>query len=233
MSRHVQPELLDQLPPEQPEAQASRRDLHRLNGLMGHARLISGAWRKAGADEWCSRIVDLGGGDGRLLLQLARRIGPKSRVRTALIVDRQPILSEATRAGFEEAGWTVQIEAADVFHWLSYSTVVPNTFLMANLFLHHFEGDLLPRLFRLIEKQCEGMVACEPRRSTFCLAASRLVGLIGCNEITRHDASVSVQAGFRGRELAGAWGDVQGWNLEEHEAGWFSHLFYGTKKTMR
>jgi hypothetical protein len=68
-------------------------------------------------------------------------------------------------------------------------------------------------------------IACEPRRSAPALAASRLVGLIGCNGVTRHDAVASVRAGFTGSELSALWPAGPGWKLHEGAAGLFSHRF--------
>jgi hypothetical protein len=68
-------------------------------------------------------------------------------------------------------------------------------------------------------------VACEPRRSALALGASRLVGLIGCNEVTRYDAPISVRAGFAGRELSGLWPAGGAWQLREGARGLFSHCF--------
>jgi hypothetical protein len=68
-------------------------------------------------------------------------------------------------------------------------------------------------------------VACEPRRSSMALAGSRLLGFIGCNDVTRHDAVVSVRAGFSDGELSDAWPAGPGWSLEERPAPPFSHLF--------
>jgi hypothetical protein len=43
--------------------------------------------------------------------------------------------------------------------------------------------------------------------------------------ITRHDAIVSVRAGFVGRELSALWPVDNQWQLSEQSAGWFSHCF--------
>jgi hypothetical protein len=232
MPRLVKPELLDTLPSTNEEAQGSRRDLRRINRLMGHAGILARAWRDIGAEQYCSRIVDLGGGDGTLLLGVARRITSFSRIRSALIVDRQPLLSDATRLEFETLGCQVQIDSADIFEWLSEASIVPNTFVLANLFLHHFEGGDLRRLLQLIARRASGFAVCEPRRSALSLAASRLLGFIGCNRVTRHDAVVSVSGGFRGRELIQAWEESANWELLEREAGLFSHLFCGRRKVV-
>ena len=66
-------------------------------------------------------------------------------------------------------------------------------------------------------------VACEPRRSRLALAGSSLLGVIGCNDVTRHDAVVSVRAGFRDGELAALW-PRDGWEIRERGRGLFSHV---------
>ena len=113
--------------------------------------------------------------------------------------------------------------AADVFDWLaeeqaSYDAIV------ANLFLHHFEPPQLAKLFALAARRTPLFVACEPRRARLPLIASRLVGLLGCNDVTRHDAVLSVRAGFSGKELSELWPADGRWQLEETSAGLFSHF---------
>jgi hypothetical protein len=43
--------------------------------------------------------------------------------------------------------------------------------------------------------------------------------------VTRHDAAISVRAGFRDRELSELWPDQAGWRLSEAPAPPFGHLF--------
>ena len=94
-----------------------------------------------------------------------------------------------------------------------------------NLFLHHFNDVELKQLFAGIAPRCQAFVACEPRRSTFALFASRTVALLGCNDVTRHDAVASVRAGFDGDHLSRLWPDPVRWSMTERRAGMFSHLF--------
>jgi len=68
-------------------------------------------------------------------------------------------------------------------------------------------------------------IACEPRRSGLSLVGSRLLGLIGCNDVSRHDAVVSVRAGFDGKELSALWSARRAWKLQERANGVFSHCF--------
>jgi hypothetical protein len=93
------------------------------------------------------------------------------------------------------------------------------------LFLHHFSEAQLAGLFREAARRAGVFVAVEPRRSRFVLVFSRWVWLIGCGPVTRHDAPVSVRAGFAQDELSQLWPADGNWVLDEGPAGLFSHLF--------
>jgi hypothetical protein len=97
--------------------------------------------------------------------------------------------------------------------------------VVANLFLHHLTDADLRRLFALAAARAPLFVACEPRRSRLALAGSRLMWFIGANDVTRHDAVISVRAGFSGGELSACWPAADGWTLTEKAAPPFSHLF--------
>ena len=73
MRRVVVPEMLDALSPEAREAQRSRRDLVRINGLMGNQRWLMGVL----ANRLPGRVVEIGWGDGTLasaLVELGWRV---------------------------------------------------------------------------------------------------------------------------------------------------------------
>lgn len=164
-------------------------------------------------------IADLGGGDGRFILGVARRLAKRWPGVQVLIVDQQDIVTPETRAGFEALGWLCEVRCGDVFEALPAADIIT-----ANLFLHHFDDAALSQLLAAVAEHTGCFVACEPRRSRFALLASRLVGLLGCNAVTRHDAVVSVQAGFTGRELSRLW-PQDGWRRTERAAFLFTHLF--------
>ena len=228
MCRLVEPELLDDLPPADPRAVGSRADLRRLNSIMGHDDILSRAFHHH-FDQTFSRsrplsLVELGAGDGTLLLRLARRVSAPGLTARVMLLDRQNIVSPETRHAFAALNWSVETVANDVFAWLErpFPTV---DMMFANLFLHHFPDTSLTTLFRLAGARTNLFIACEPRRSPYALTASRLLHLIRCNVITRHDAVVSVRAGFVGRELSALWPGDNQWQLSEQSAGWFSHCF--------
>ena len=101
--------------------------------------------------------------------------------------------------------------------------------MVSNLFLHHFEEDKIAELFGLLARRVELFVALEPRRAGWPLFCSRLLWGLGCNDVTRHDAVVSVQAGFNGNELTRFWPEKSKWRFAEGPAGAFSHLFVAQK----
>jgi hypothetical protein len=194
-SRSLEPEWLDELPASDPRAVRSRADLRRVNAIMGNARIIARHLGQA------RRVADLGGGDGSLMGAVGRKL---ERSLEVTIVDR--------------------IAGLEVFEFLA-APGKPLDAIVANLFLHHLADRDLRRLFALAAMRAPLFVACEPRRSRLALAASRLLGFIGCNDVTRHDAVISVRAGFSGGELSAAWPVRDGWTLTERLAPPFSHLF--------
>ena len=215
--RKLTPELLDHLPPDDPGAVGSRRDLARINWIMRSHAIMA---RALSAYPPPTILADLGGGDGLFLLGVARRMANRWPYVRAVIADRQDIVPDETRAAFPALGWTCETLKGDIFDTLPQ---LKPDILIANLFLHHFEDDALARLFAAIAPQAKAFIACEPRRNSFALAASRLVGVIGCNAVSRHDAVVSVEAGFKGRDLSALW--PEGWKTREQIALPFTHLF--------
>ena len=228
MHRVVEPELLDNLPPADPQAVGSRADLRRLNLLMGHAGILSRALRQQLAETSFRarplRLVELGAGDGTLLLQVARRWSVLGVAAEVTLLDRQNLVSVETRRAFAALNWSVECVATDVLAWLEQPS--PTVDLMiTNLFLHHFQEKKLATLLRLAAAGTRLFIACEPRRSPHAPGACQWLWLIGCNAVTRHDAAVSVRAGFAGREVSALWPATGNWALKERPAGLFSHCF--------
>lgn len=222
MQRIIRPEILDELPADDPRAIQSRRDLVKVNAFMRHRAVVTWALRRAPRP--LRLIVELGAGDGTFLLKVARRLAYRSPVR-AILVDRRPSVSEATRNGFVTAGWNVETCKAEVFEWLCRPHADTADATLANLFLHHFQEGELATLLTLAAQQTRRFIACEPRRSRTGLAGASLLGLIGCNDVTIHDADISVRAGFLDSELSKHWPADTGWHLTERRRGLFTHVF--------
>jgi SAM-dependent methyltransferase len=225
MNRKVEPEILDDLPPSDHRAIGSRQDLQKLNVWMGQARIMARALTGAFTQRPPRSIVELGAGDGTHLLRLARRIAPRWKPLQVVMVDRHPLVSSRTRAEFKALSWHVESAAMDVFDWLQRPQPEHTDLTIANLFLHHFKDDRLRRLLRHAARQTGFFLTCEPRRDNFSFCGASLVGVIGCNGVTRHDAKASVRAGFAENELSALWPAGKDWQLTERQAGLFSHCF--------
>jgi hypothetical protein len=149
----------------------------------------------------------------------------------AVLVDRQPSMSPATREGFKAVGWHVETRRSDVFDWLCRPQPETADVTLANLFLHHFGQSELANLLNLIAQQTKYFVACEPRRSRAGVLGVPLLRLIGCNEVTLHDGDISVRAGFRDRELSDLWPSDREWNIREGRRGFFTHAFVAARSS--
>jgi hypothetical protein len=230
MERSVKPELLDNLLPADPRAMRSRSDLQRVNAWMGNCATMARALCSASDGQISRRLVELGAGDGAFLLCVARRLAAGWRGTSAVLLDRLKVASPATCRSFEALGWHAEILEAEALDWLARQAPPACDVIVANLFLHHFPEDQLAGLLRAAANKAPIFVAVEPRRSKPGLLFSRLLWLLGCNQVTRHDAPVSVRAGFTGNELSRLWPAGEDWTLCERPAGWFSHLFIAQRR---
>jgi hypothetical protein len=101
--RHVEPEILDHLEPDDPRAVASRRDLRLLNGLMGQVAIAAGLLRDH-VPTPPHRLLEIGSGDGVFMLRVARRLHRRWPSVHVTLLDRQDLVSPETRAAFEVLG---------------------------------------------------------------------------------------------------------------------------------
>ncbi len=201
MNREVREEWLDTMDPAAPAAQRSRRDLRRINSVMGNERWIRSVLHRH-RDAVGGGIVEWGGGDGRLAALLAQE-HPALRLR---VIDR--VARPAHLAGLgERLSW----ESVDVLD----SAPPAGGAVVANLFLHHFEADALRRLGGLLAS-ARLLVASEPDRSMRAYALGWMAQWC-CGKVTRHDMLVSIRAGFAVRELPDLLGlDARVWRVREH-----------------
>jgi len=227
VKRLVYPELLDSLPPADPRAIHSRRDLRRINWWMGNPGLLAQALINNLAAP-PGQLIELGAGDGSLLLRVAQRLAPLWPEVSAMLLDLQKNVSADTLASFAQLGWRAEAVVADVFDWSPAAGSDP--VVLANLFLHHFEEAQLSGLLRKVVQNSNLFIAVEPRRFPRPSLVAPLLGLIGCNDVTRHDAVVSIRAGFTGKEISALWPDQKNWQLTERRAGLFSHLFIARRR---
>jgi hypothetical protein len=225
--RVLVPEWLDTLAADDPRARRSRSDLRRINLLMAAPSLLARSLDALLARTPGAPLIELGAGDGHQALRVARRLSGRWPKLTLGLLDLQPVVSDATLRGFNALGWEARVIQADALEWLAPATAEAATrpIVFANLFVHHFAGAQLHALLAGIADRAQAFVCLEPRRSATALLGSYLLGAIGCNEVTRHDAVISVRAGFAAQELSSYWPSASGWLLRETTAGLFGHRF--------
>jgi hypothetical protein len=230
-ARRIEPEWLDELPPSDPRALRSRADLRRVNAVMLQAGAMARLLKRASPGP--AGIIDIGAGDGHFLLRVARRLGPAWSGSHAVLLDRQPSVSPTVLDGFRALGWTPSVEAGDILTWAgTLRAGTPGnakaTIACANLVLHHFDDAALAALFAGLAGAGVALAAVEPARSRLALAGCRLLPLIGCGDVTLHDAAASVRAGFAGEDLSRLWRSAAAdapWTISEKRVGPFSHGF--------
>ena len=242
IARSVVPELLDTLAIDDPSAVRSRQDLKLVHRAMGTRAILLRALGEFRIErqEKPLRILELGAGDGSLMLSVARALEPSWAPVELTLLDRQALLDTATIGAYAQLGWAVKGQATDIHDWAattiqgSYSAAPSARWdlIVTTLFLHHFESESLTRLLSAIALGTERFVACEPRRSRVTLLASQLIGTLGVNAVTRADAVTSVHAGFVNTEITDLWpAPSTAWESREHAAGRFSQCFVAARTT--
>lgn len=205
--RRVVPELLDGLPPDDPEARRSRRDLRMINGLMGNFRWVEkGIFRALGPgvlsfDRRLAQpplqIIEIGAGEGRLCRKLAIRFKDAK----VLGIDFAPAPEDLP----EEIAW----RQGDLFAALSECAA---DVLVGTMILHHFPDEELRQLGDLLRK-FSVICFCEPWRAAWPHIWGGLMWPV-IGRVTRHDMSVSINAGFRPGELPALLG-LNDWRVRE------------------
>ncbi len=180
--RVVQAELLDLLSPDHPAARHNRRDLRLTNAVMGNHRWLERAL--AAHHRPGDRLLELGAGGGECLARLARRGWPVDGL------DLWPAPAALPGGAHWHRADLRTFDRYDRYE-VVYGNLIFHQFTVGEL---HALGDRLQSA-RLI-------VACEParRRASQCLFGI-FAPLAGANHVSRHDAHVSIAAGFRGAEL--------------------------------
>lgn len=232
--RCVEAEVLDGLAADDPRGRRSRRDLQRVHVVMRTVAILQHAVGRLGLARPPLRILELGAGDGLLLLRFAKAQRPAWNSVELTLLDRIDVVSEETREQYRGLGWQVMVMRRDALEWADARHTRYYDLCFANLFLHHFRPPELATLLGAVAAASRSFVACEPRRSRLAWAGSRLIGLLGTNEVTRADAITSVAAGFSATELTAAWpaGEDE-WHLQEYAAWPFTHCLAAAHTSAR
>jgi len=188
MKRTCEPELLDGLPFDHPDAVHSRRDLRIVNRFMRSlrwfGRTLPGLVRPG------EPVLEIGAGTGELGSHLIAR---------KVAVDGLDLCPKPPR-------WPAgrQWHQADIRTFGGYGEY---PVVIGNLIFHQFSDADLAALGRAIGPGTRLVVASEPLRSRLSQRMMAAVApLLGANHVTLHDARVSIAAGFLGLELPVALG---------------------------
>lgn len=223
--RVVEPELLDQLSPDDPRVVQCRRDLKRANTLMMHpfilAHLVYRHWKGTPP----RTLVDLGAGDGTFMLRVAQRLARYWRGVHVILLDRGAIVSDKTRAGYAALNWSVEPVRAHVQEYFAQLRTEPVDIVTANLFLHQLKDDDLANLLAQTAPMTRLFAACELQRTRFVREIGRMQWLIGAGELMCHDGVISTRASFWGEEISALWPRQDGWTLVEKSWGPLTHVF--------
>ncbi len=196
MNRACEPELLDSLPHDHPDAVHNRRDLRLINGFMRNRawfeRTLPALLRPG------ERVLEIGAGTGEMGIALNRRGIPVD----GLDLWPRPAAWPAGR------GWH-QADLRDFGGYSAYPVVI------GNLILHQFKGPELAHLGSVLRRTARVVAASEPERRRMSQTLMAAIGpLLGANHVTLHDARVSITAGFLGTELPEALGmDTGAWEV--------------------
>lgn len=188
MQRLLEPEILDSLPPDHPDALHNRRDLRITNLIAGNFRWFARTLPTHVSPE--EKVLELGAGTGELGLQL-RRAGWRV---DGLDLWPRPSLWPA------EGAW----HEGDLRAFAGYADY---PVVIGNLIFHQFAADQLAALGTRLRQSARVILASEPERQRRSQFLFRTLGpLLGANYVSLHDARVSIAAGFRGLELPDALG---------------------------
>ena len=188
MQRTLQPELLDSLPHDHPDALHNRRDLRLTNALLGSHRWLARALPRLVRPG--EPILELGAGTG----ELGRRLHRENLTVDGIDLWPRPPDWPPARAWHRD-----DLRAFENF--AAYPVVI------GNLIFHQFSGIELRALGEKLRRHARVIVACEPQRRRISQVLYRALGpLFGANRVSLHDAHVSIAAGFRGDELPHALG---------------------------
>lgn len=189
--RLVEPEILDSLPHDHPDALASRGDIRFLNAIMGSFRWIQKELTRNAAPG--EAIAELGAGDAGLLHSIAQSRPALAKCWTGLDLAPAPSIGLPPGARWVQGDFLAAGPATDV---LTSSRIV-----VANLILHHFQDEQLAELGRRME-HARLLVISEPARHPIHLWKGRLIdAVLGFNHVTMYDMACSIRAGFRTGEL--------------------------------
>ena len=204
LSRKVEPELLDQVPADDPVALKIHRDILRYNRLMGNFRWVGREVRRSLRQG--DRVLEIAAGQGHLLNALAKR-KLLTRAGHVAAFDAACSRPELCPEGVE---WSV-CRAEDFSGYRNFDVI------LVCHFLHQLSADALQALGEQLA-HARVIIAAEPRRHPLAVRLCKASRLIGFSQEGICDAYTSIHAGFRRDELTTLLGlDAARWGFNYSE----------------
>src|SRR4051794_3460879 len=119
LPRRVEPEWLDRLAGDDPQARRTRHDLRRINRAMRTLSIVLDGLDQVSQSVAPKTILDLGAGDGSLMLRVAKQRKVRWPHVAVTLLDRQASIDALTLAGIRATGWQPDIVTADVLDWIA------------------------------------------------------------------------------------------------------------------
>lgn len=192
--RVVEPEILDDIDPSDPDAVRSRRDLRMINRLMGGPAWII---KKVCGLGDVQRVVELGAGDGLMCNRMKVAL-PDCQVTAVDFITKPSSVRD-------DIDW----QQANVLDYDGYDR---DTIVVANLFIHHLEALELKRMGEKL-RHVRAIVFAEPHRKPSSVFMGRILFPV-VNHVTRHDMMTSIRAGFVSGEMIGLLDSGHRWSEE-------------------
>jgi len=200
-NRTLEPEILDHLAPDDPVAVACRRDLRLINFFMGNHRWLRKEILATFPGKTSSEItiMEWGAGGG----ELWQGNWHSSRIKPTAFELHPPPGEKPERLGWRTG------RIPDDLPNEAFDAVV------CNLFLHHFPDHDLKKLGDWCQRNTRHLWIVEPLRRRRHLWQMKALLPFGLQKVTRHDAAVSIRAGFLPGELSQQLGLGKEWAIEE------------------
>ncbi len=200
--REVTPELMDDPDVDRAQLERSLRFIRTVNRRLGGARAALGhlrRWSKRWPANEAIRIIDVGTGSADIPLAICRWADRTGRQVRITAVDAHPTTLELAR---EHVGDRAEIELvhADALQLMDQFTPRQFDYAHAGMFLHHLNDIEVMTVLRIMDRLTRrGLIWNDLTRGRLERLFVRLL-VVGQPEIVRHDAIVSVAAGFTRKE---------------------------------
>lgn len=223
-SRSTEMEFLDRSGCDPGLATASYRFMEKVNGFFGGTRVVQRflATETAGRDDGSPlRILDIGSGSCDIPLAVSRWAGTRGIPVQFTCLETSGHAVDMARRKLALAGDpAVQLLQEDVF---AYTPAEPYDYAVGSMCFHHFSDVQILALLRRLRGFVRNSVLINDLRRTplASLGAGLLLAVTPAPAGVRHDALLSIQRGFKVKELGSLLQQLDNVTVSVLAARWF------------